>query len=217
MKRYARDTILFDLDGTLINSVPFIVMQLKWFYQKYGRVIKTVDQIKQMLGPPEERILASQFGEMMAATYVAQYSEFLRIQSASLGVPNVRDFFGELHRRGIAIGVVTNKSTFLAEQTLDALDIGEFIDNLVAGDMGIPIKPAPDGIIHAMKNLDADAATTLMVGDTLSDKGATVASGVAFVHGLWFSTEALCVECEYDCDDFIEFENNLLQRTAKGK
>ncbi len=214
MGQRSYSTILFDLDGTLIDSVPVIVSLLQAFFAEYGGSAKTAAQIKDILGPPEEQILAARFGHKPAAEFAARYREFLRTQAASRSAPQLPEMMAALRRHGIPIGVITNKSAGLAEQSLQALRVEKFVDTLVAGDMGIPLKPAPDGVRHALRQLNGSAATALLVGDTLADKGAAGSSGVTFMHALWFASRSSCGQCDQDCDDFSQFAHHILDHIA---
>ncbi len=77
--------------------------------------------------------------------------------------------FSRLNRAGVKIAIVTSDDHETARQTLALLDIDQYVSAIVGGDDDMPMKPAPDAILHVCRVLDIPPARAMMVGDTVTD------------------------------------------------
>lgn len=175
--------ICFDLDGTLVDSLPDIIASLQESIDRHGLPVPTVEQVRPLIGLPLTEtfeVLAPQADSAaLSATYRRIYpTRFTRHSSTFTEVPHV---LATLRERGHLLAVTTTKASPMARELVAALGLAGQLD-LVQGTDGFPAKPAPDVIHHALAALGAEG--TWMVGDTTHDVGAGRAAGL--------STYAVC-------------------------
>ncbi|MBU6459266.1 MAG: phosphoglycolate phosphatase [Proteobacteria bacterium] len=171
--------VLFDLDGTLVDSLPDLLNAANAMLMGLGRpyVEKTVFEtyIGNGMSRMVKRLLTGQVeGEPPAALFdeaihlfESYYSE--HICEASRLYNGVREGLEQMQNRGFSMGIVTNKSDRFTRPLLKELDIHSYFPVVVSGDTLSTKKPSPEPLLHAAKLLDSDPSETLMVGDSFND------------------------------------------------
>lgn len=175
------DGILFDMDGTLIDTVPFIVESFQHTFDRHH--IKGVSEahIKAGIGTPLELYL-KQFSQAETRDLVETYTRYneLWMQQAIaifLGVP---DMLEKLKALGIKIGVVTAKRRVSAMLTLGVFEMQDCFDVIVTKEDTRNHKPHPEPILLGMQQLGlTDPARILYVGDSIHDIKSAHAAGCA--------------------------------------
>lgn len=172
-----RQAICFDLDGTLVDSLPDIIGSIAASLVEHGLTDPGDAPIRRLVGLPLEDMFSALAPGGDIAALVASYrriypARFTRNSRVFDEVPQV---LGELRERGYLLAVTTTKRTAMARDLVDALGLGEHVDH-VQGTDGFPAKPAPDVIERALLALDAEG--WWMVGDTTHDIGAGRAAGL---------------------------------------
>lgn len=182
------NTILFDLDGTIINTNELIirsfihVMEKNFPGQPYTR-----EQIIPHMGTTLEHQLQTFSGRQEVADLVADYREYNYAHHDELiaEFPRVREVISTLHARGIRLGIVTTKIRPTTLLALEMFKLGQYMDVIVTvQDVEHP-KPHPEPVLTAMKQLGADPACTLMVGDSPADIKSAKAAGVTAAGVAW--------------------------------
>jgi pyrophosphatase PpaX len=180
-------TVLFDLDGTLIDSVRLILDSYHHTLATHGLPARTDDEWLRGVGTP----LSVQFApwkdhpgiEAMIATY-RDYN--LRHHDACVTVyPGVVDAVRAVKARGLATGLVTSKNRSGAQRGLRLCGIEELMDVIVGADEVTRPKPHPEPVLKAMGLLGANPATTVYVGDSTHDMESGRAAGVWTAAVLW--------------------------------
>lgn len=180
------DVIVFDLDGTLVDSAPDIARSLAAGFGPLGIPPFPLDQVKTMIGggasvairraaevakfrldPETEKGIYGRFME----TYAVASAEGKGIY------PGAIELLETLRGRGIGLGLCTNKSEPIAHIALDALRITRFFDVVIGQKEGRPRKPDPAGVVEAFTALGAAASETVMIGDSQADIGAARSAG----------------------------------------
>ena len=182
------ETCLFDLDGTLIDSIELILSSYRHTLIAHRGEAPARDFWLAGLGTP----LAQQFAhfsedpheiEAMVATYrahnLAHHDALVREYPGALA--GVR----ALRARGLALGVVTSKRADSARRGLALSGFDGLFDTLVAVDDVLRHKPDPEPVLCALERLDASAATAIFVGDSPHDLAAGRAAGVRTAAALW--------------------------------
>lgn len=175
--RAMRPTIAFDLDGTLVDSLPDIVASFLHAFDARGLPRPSEAAVRATIGQPLEDMAAafappSEVGPLCDA-YRAHYPRHFRDASAPFpGVPELLTALGDL---GYARVVATTKRTAMARAFVEAMGLDGCVDH-VQGTDGFPHKPAPDVILHALRAVDGRG--TWMVGDTVGDVLAGRAAGL---------------------------------------
>lgn len=189
--------VLFDLDGTLIDSRRSITDAMTAAFVEGGLEPPTPEATASIVGISLEKAvaaLAPQLDEETRANITARYrAAYLRSAATPGADPlyaGIEEILGDLDRRGFLLGVATGKSRSGAEAALTRNGIRERFVTLQTGDGG-PSKPHPDVILRGLRDTGAEARRTVMVGDATYDILAARAAGVGSIGVTWgFQTRA---------------------------
>lgn len=170
--------ICFDLDGTLVDSLPDIIASLRDALAEHALPVPPVEQVRPLIGLPLDDTFTVLAPEGDVAALSASYRRIYptRFTRSSSPFAEVVHVLTTLRMRGYLLAVTTTKGTPMARDLVAALGLTEHLD-LVQGTDGFPAKPAPDVILRALDTLGARG--TWMVGDTTHDVGAGRAAGLA--------------------------------------
>jgi pyrophosphatase PpaX len=181
-------TVLFDLDGTLIDSVRLILDSYHHTLATHGLPPRSDEEWLRGVGTP----LSAQFAEWrdtegMLDALIATYREYnLKHHDRMVTVyPGVVDVVQALKREGIATGLVTSKNRSGALRGLTLARLESLMDVLVCADEVENPKPHPEPVEKAVRLLDADPASTVYVGDSIHDMRSGRAAGVRTAAALW--------------------------------
>ncbi|WP_102959847.1 phosphoglycolate phosphatase [Mangrovicella endophytica] len=182
--------VLFDLDGTLIDSAPDIHESLNETLASYGEPPFSLDEVIGMIGRGVpvliERAYAALDKPLDPATRDKIVERFLKIynpRAAKLTTLNagVSDATRLLCEAGIRIGVVTNKPGAETAEILTHFGLADLMAIVVGGDAGPPKKPEPGLLLLACERLGLSPADVLFVGDSENDVLAARAAGITSV------------------------------------
>ena len=181
-------TVLFDLDGTLIDSVRLILDSYHHTLAAHGLPPRTDEEWLEGVGTP----LAAQFAPWREVTgmldaLIATYREYnLKHHDRMVTVyPGVVEVVRRLKEDGIATGLVTSKNRSGALRGLTLARLEPLMDVLVCADEVENPKPHPEPVEKAVRLLRADASTTVYVGDSIHDMRSGRAAGVRTAAVLW--------------------------------
>ncbi|MEM9762102.1 MAG: phosphoglycolate phosphatase [Pseudomonadota bacterium] len=182
--------VVFDLDGTLVDSAPDIAASLNATLEALGRTPLPLPQVLANVGHGMRHLIARCLADSGGGAedealidralglYRAHSAEHLA--DATRPYPNVPEVLEQLAASGLKLGVCTNKPEGLSDKLLAALDLARFFPVVVGGDTVAARKPDPAPLLHAMRELDAAPGDTLFVGDSGPDEGAARAAGTRF-------------------------------------
>jgi len=183
-----QNAILFDLDGTLVDSVPDLAAAANALLAEFGRPALSLAQVTGMVGDgaPKlvERVLAASGAgdtSLRAALdrFLALYeADPTRLTRPYDGVPAV---LGELAAAGWRLGVCTNKPERATRAVLAGLRLDRFFTVVLGGDSGPTRKPDPGPLRTALGHLDSAPGSAAMIGDHRNDVAAARAAGMAVV------------------------------------
>jgi phosphoglycolate phosphatase len=164
--------ILFDLDGTLIDSTEAILESFSKAYAKFDAEVPADESIKPLIGLPLE-IMFVKLGvdEAKAMDYVTAYKEHYRTihTQKTVLLPKVEEALIIAHECA-RLGVVTTKTGKYSRELLEHFDIMKYFDVLIGSEDVQNPKPHPEPIIKALDGLGYSHGTvTYMIGDTISD------------------------------------------------
>jgi pyrophosphatase PpaX len=189
-------TVLFDLDGTLVDSIELIVAAAMHAFASRPGPAPTEAEIRRTIGRP----LVTQFGPWLVGDddlpfLISKYREYQlehhdRLTTAYTGIPEA---VAALDAAGYAMGIVTSKVGFMAERALVHVGLLRYMRLVIASDSTERHKPDPQPVLVAMERLGADPAATVLFGDSPYDMQAGRAAGIAAVGVAWgaFSPEVL--------------------------
>ena len=185
-------TVVFDLDGTLLNTIDDLADAGNRVCAARGWPQHTVEEYKYFVGngipklverfsPPEART-PDQLADTLAA-FQADYGAHLRDKTAPY--PGIPALLARLKAAGVQLAVFSNKADPLARQVVaDYFDAALF--DAVRGALpGVPTKPAPQGTLALMQAIGADPAATLYVGDSNVDVDTAHNAGLPCCGVLW--------------------------------
>lgn len=184
--------VLFDLDGTLVDSVPDLAHAIDRMLTTLGRPPAGVEAVRKWVGNGAAMLVRRALaGDMQGnppcdAEFETAYAYFLQYYAEATAdqselYEGVEQCLTELRARKIKLGLVTNKPISFTNAMLDGFNLQHYFDVVLGGDSLAQKKPAPEPLLEAMKRCCASAAETLMVGDSESDVGAARAAGCAVV------------------------------------
>jgi pyrophosphatase PpaX len=180
-------TVLFDLDGTLIDSVRLILDSYHHTLAAHGLPPRTDADWLEGIGTPLSVQFAAWHDSGLLDALIATYREYnLKHHDRMVTVyPGVVDVIQELKREGLATGLVTSKNRSGAVRGLTLARLESLMDVLVCADEVDNPKPHPEPVEKAVRLLDADPAATIYVGDSIHDMRSGRAAGVGTAAVLW--------------------------------
>ena len=206
--------VLFDLDGTLANTIPLILASYQHATRSVlGRVAPRdtmLGWIGRTLWDTFSELDADRVDDLVACYTTWNLANLTRLVTPYAGVEAVVD---GLDRAGVRTGVVTSKRRPAAEATLAAVGLAGRLPVLVSAFDTTHHKPHPEPLVRGLGLLGADPADAVYVGDAVVDLQAATAAGVAAVAVTWGAggrSELLAERPTALCDTMPELERVLL-------
>ncbi len=174
-----RKNLIFDLDGTLIDSSRGVIISANYALTSIGDKVRKPDEIIKFIGYPLEEMFNS-FSDKSYSEFWNYFQEKARETVVASTVPIGRSdkVLKELYNRGYRIGIGTTKIRIHIEKILDKLNWRQYIIAYVGADDVTAVKPAPEAFIKTMALMDADGSNSIVIGDTINDILAARAAGI---------------------------------------
>ena len=177
------DTVLFDLDGTLLDTGPDIAYALNLLRAEHGLEAFPYEPVRACVSNGASAVLRCGFPAVEPDEFERLRARFLDLYRANLAThtapfPGVDAMLAELESRGVAWGIVTNKPGWLTEPLLAELSFGAQAACVVSGDTTPHTKPHPQPILHALAATGSTPARAVYVGDAERDVQAGRAAGM---------------------------------------
>lgn len=178
--------VVFDLDGTLVDSAPDIARSLAAGFGPLGLPPFPLEQVKTMIGGGASvairRAASAANFALDPETEKGIYARFMETYAVASAegkglYPGAVELLGLLRDGGMKLGLCTNKSEPIAHIALDALGIARYFDVVIGQRDGRPRKPDPAGVVEALAAADARSAEAVMIGDSQADIGAAKGAG----------------------------------------
>jgi len=201
-------TILFDLDGTLIDSTEAIVQSFYHTFDAVGDPRPDRQAIEETISAPLEVQLAALMDRdpiEMALIYRDHY--FATCSDSTFLLPGVVDTLDQLKEAGLKLGIATSKSRKGSEILLAHLKVRDYFDSLIGADDVTHTKPHPEALLVSLTQLDTQADEAMYVGDTHFDTQAARRAGVTCIGvatGYATRLELESCEPEHVVDDMCE-------------
>ena len=207
--------ILFDLDGTLVDSAPDITAAVNELLAGRRLPALTLEQVKSMIGNGVKKLVERAFvasgrplsraelddaNREMAPIYRRHLTRLTRL------MPGAAETVAQLHVAGIAMGVATNKPQVATREILLHFGLIERLRVIVGGDAVSHKKPAPDALLIALDRLGVAPSDALMVGDSVTDVIAARAAGmaVALIRGGYTVDPVERLGADFICDSLLD-------------
>jgi phosphoglycolate phosphatase len=175
------DLVIFDLDGTLVDSAGDLLQSINYVRQTYDYPPLSRATLHSYIGDGVQELVARALPQLSAARlteavaqFISTYDEHLLDTTALF--PRMRETLDSLQGRILA--VVTNKTELFARKILAGVGVDSYFRVCIGGDSGIDRKPSPAALQAVMAQCGIPAATTIMVGDGVNDLRAAAAAGV---------------------------------------
>ena len=195
------NTVIFDLDGTLLNTIDDLADAVNYVQKKYGLEQHSVDLVRQHVGNGIRKLIIRsvpqgeenpKFQEMFDC-FREYYQEHCQIKTTAY--PGIMELLKELHNRKVKMAIVSNKA-HPAVVELNEIYFKEFISVAIGENEagGIQKKPAPDSVNHALKLLGSKKSEAIYVGDSEVDYATAENSGLKCVLCSWGFRERSLLE-----------------------
>ena len=188
-------TILFDLDGTLVNTAPDLMHAHNHVMKKYGYDERKLSDIKKLAGRGSKVMLTKSMHEVaelsgkikktddiieeMTKEFIDYYSKNIAIESTLK--TGAIDFLSWCKKKSISMAICTNKQERLSIDLLKKIKIYNFFDYVAGGNTFNYNKPNPKHLTDTLEIIGGNIKKTLMIGDSETDSNASKAADIPFV------------------------------------
>ena len=188
-------TILFDLDGTLVDTAPDLMRAHNHVMKKFGYPTKSTDEIRNLVGKGAGALIGrSIWGQAkkefhsvndlkikdeMSKEFINYYGK--NIISESTLINGVKEFLIWCKEKNISMAVCTNKQEHLSNDLLKKIGIYDFFEYVAGSDTFDYCNPDPRHLTNVVEILDGDLKKTIMIGDSETDANAGKAAGIPVV------------------------------------
>jgi pyrophosphatase PpaX len=182
--------VIFDMDGTLVSSLPVIFHCENEISRKYLTASLTLEDVISKFGPPAHAIIRDMTRSLSAEVQtraVADYYECYRSHVSSRGLifPGIIDLLRKIRVSGRRLALFTGVEKNMMEYTLAPFKLTEFFEVCITADDIRKSKPDPEGINLALSRIKASPKESMYVGDSPADIVAGKAAGVLTGAALW--------------------------------
>ena len=188
-------TILFDLDGTLVDTAPDLMLAHNHVMKKFGYPTKSTEDIRNLVGKGAgaligrsiwgqakkefSKVMDTKIKDEMVREFVSFYGK--NIVNESTLVTGVKDFLIWCKEQNISMAVCTNKQEHLSNDLLKKIGIYDFFEYVAGSDTFDYCKPDPRHLTNVVEILDGDVKKTLMIGDSETDANAAKAAEIPVI------------------------------------
>lgn len=188
MKKY--DTVIFDMDGTLLNTLEDLTDSVNYSLTLHGFPCRCIDEVRSFVGNGVAKLieqcivdgLDNPKFERCLADFRSHYSGNMRNKTDAY--EGILDLLEQLSEKGYKLAIVSNKFD-KAVKGLNDIYFGKYIKVAIGESEGIARKPAPDTVFKALEELGSPADKAVYVGDSEVDVRTAKNSGITFVGVTW--------------------------------
>jgi len=187
MFKFQPTAIVWDLDGTLVDSAPDLASALNTVLDMRGFFTIPITEVRTMIGNGVPKLVERGFNAVGVRPDPAQLDELIAMfvkEYKECATDNTRPYPGvvealqEIHSMNIPMGVCTNKPEAFTTQILKGLGLSGYFSSVIGGDSTSARKPDPEPVLACLRGLVTEPASSLMIGDSVHDVHAAHAAGV---------------------------------------
>ena len=188
-------TIIFDLDGTLVDTAPDLMNAHNYVMKKFGFETKTSEDIKNLVGKGAKSLIGrSVWGQArkelskvndeaikkeMVTEFINYYSK--NIANESKLVNGALEFLNWCKKNNISMGVCTNKQDYLAIDLLKKINVYDYFEYIAGSNTFDYCKPDPRHLTNVIEIMQGDIKKSLMIGDSETDANAAKDAGIPVI------------------------------------
>jgi phosphoglycolate phosphatase len=211
--------VLFDLDGTLLDSIPDLSEACHRMMVELGRAPHSIDTIRTFVGKGMLNLVRRCLAEHgtasdaeMAEAVAAFQRHYAEVNGLATTIyEGVVPALAALQAQGVAMACVTNKPAAFTGPLLERMGIASYFGATVSGDTLPEKKPHPAPLIHACELLGVTVAESLMIGDSANDAEAARAAGMPVLLVTYGYSEGMPVD-SIECDGLLSSLVDALPR-----
>jgi len=188
-------TILFDLDGTLVDTAPDLMHAHNHVMKKFGYPTKSTEQIRNLVGQGAGAMLGRSIwgqakkefskvnDEKIKKEMISEFVDFYgkNIINESTLINGVKEFLKWCKEENISMAVCTNKQEYLSNDLLKKIGIYDYFEYVAGSDTFDYCKPDPRHLTSVVEILDGDLKKTMMIGDSETDANAAKAADIPMI------------------------------------
>ena len=188
-------TILFDLDGTLVDTAPDLMHAHNHVMKKFGYPTKSTEQIRDLVGKGAGAMIGRSIwgqakkefskvnDEKIKKEMVSEFVDFYgkNIINESTLINGVKEFLKWCKEDNISMAVCTNKQEYLSNDLLKKIGIYDYFEYVAGSDTFDYCKPDPRHLTSVVEILDGDLKKTIMIGDSETDANAAKAAEIPMI------------------------------------
>jgi phosphoglycolate phosphatase len=188
-------TILFDLDGTLVDTAPDLMLAHNHVMKKFGYPTKSTEDIRSLVGKGAgaligrsiwgqakkefSKVLDEKIKDEMVKEFINFYGKNILLESTL--IDGVKDFLIWCKKKKISMAVCTNKTEHLAVDLLKKIKIYNYFEYVAGHNTFNYCKPDPRHLTNIIEILDGDISNSLMIGDSETDANAAKNAGIPLI------------------------------------
>ena len=208
--------VLFDLDGTLVDTAPDLIRAHNHVMKKFGYPSKSLDELRNAVGSGAKAMMAKDNGKWkwfdekiqneMSDEFISFYGKNILHESTLLN--GVKEFLEWCKNQNISMAVCTNKTEFLAIDLLKKIKIYDFFEYVSGYNTFEYCKPDPRHLLKTIEIIDGDKKKSILFGDSETDANAAEAAEIPMILLKYGYTEKNTTEIYYNhlIKDFIGIE-----------
>ena len=207
------DTIIFDLDGTLLNTLEDLMDSVNFALERQGFPLRNLEEIRSFVGNGirvlmERAVPKDVIGTDTFEVCFKDFNDYYKVHMEDKTAPydGINEMLKNIKKAGFKTAIVTNKVDYAAQELCNRLF--PEIDLVVGSVDDRPNKPAPDGAFYAIDTLGSKAENTIFVGDADTDILTAKNAGLKSIGVLWGFRDREIIEAE-GAEYIVETVNDL--------
>lgn len=191
--------VIFDLDGTIIDSLDDLTDATNHMLSEMDRRVLTRSDVRKLVGQGARRLVERAVPDISSKDMERALGYFLSFNDDHIAdktrlYPHVTETLKSLRKFGCRLAVVSNKNASLCRKVMDKLGLKDFFEAVIGADTLPFRKPSPEPVMKLLRDFGVNPGESVIVGDSINDVAAGKAAGV------------LTVGCTYGYGDLQEVE-----------
>jgi len=213
--------IIFDLDGTLLNSLVDIADSVNFVLKKYNLPVHSIEEYKLFIGSGIEKLVERALPDNISDENFKKYLDEIKSVYEKNQISKTKPYDGILemlkilNNKGVSLNILSNKPIDFTKMVVEHF-LGDIkFDNVLGAREGVPKKPNPQAVSEIIDNLKLNKEEVLYVGDTGTDMQTAENAGLTSVGVLW-GFRGLEELMENNADYIIEETSKIIEITFEA-